>query len=866
MQIPRNQTFAEVLYRNLDDNKYLNEIYRDLLFNYSKLLFKNFENNKGINIIDALRFADILSKSPLPEKRDKHRLWGQEIAILLNILYPNNRAIKYYLGSILSNVGNFRGLKSSPAANFRSADIWDSVYFEYDKAQLAIPGQDGNYFFHDQKEIYDNLGQRYFSYSGPTSMGKSFVVQTYIKEHVEKGEKKNYAILVPTKALINEVKSNIIGSLKEKLKEKNYRVVTASGDLVLTQEHHFIFVMTPERLLYMMAGMPKVKIDFLFIDEAHKISERGRRSTYYYKVIAQIEKSNQKPTIVFSAPNIPNPEVYFKLIPDFNTKCIHKLASKYTPVCQFRYYIDFCERTISFYNPYKKELRKLGRISDDTNFLQIVNLVGSDKQNVVYCSSKIKVMKFAVKYAMKLKKLDNDQLLALAEDVRKEVHTDCYLADLIERGVAYHVGYLPANIRLRIERSFENGDLRTIFCTSTLVEGVNLPADNLFITSYKTGNANMNEVEFKNLVGRVGRIKYNLYGNVFLVRMNEKLKPKQYVELLKKEVPEQVVSIDNVKNTKYFSKVIEDLIHGDFELKSTFEAAKERDFEALRNFSMILTRDIAKDEESPVKLAFAKYLSPDNIALIKKFFPVEKTSDDITLSYDQYSNLHELILSGINYPNLSGENDDVDFEDLVEFLKKLSRVFKWKVYERRTLGKSDAVIRWYAVILMQWIRGRGLSQIIYNAIKYKEKHPTTGVWIENQKIADQYDKNSKPHKNYIIAETLSVIDDVLLFRISNYFRRFSLEYKEFHQVSSFPNDWYEYVEYGTTNPLTIQLQQYGFSRETSDFIERPANQKKYLRKVGDKIYIKKSILECGNIGVETESQDIQFNVPELFVE
>lgn len=101
--------------------------------------------------------------------------------------------------------------------------------------------------------------------------------------------------------------------------------------------------------------------------------------------------------------------------------------------------------------------------------------------------------------------------------------------------------------------------------------------------------------------------------------------------------------------------MIEDLIHGDFELKSTFEAAKEKDFEALRNFSMILTRDIAKDEESPVKSAFAEYLSPDNIALIKKFFPVEKTSDDITLSYDQYSNLHELILSGINYPNLSGE-------------------------------------------------------------------------------------------------------------------------------------------------------------------------------------------------------------------
>lgn len=30
------------------------------------------------------------------------------------------------------------------------------------------------------ESVYDRLGDPYFSYSGPTSMGKSFVVQTYI--------------------------------------------------------------------------------------------------------------------------------------------------------------------------------------------------------------------------------------------------------------------------------------------------------------------------------------------------------------------------------------------------------------------------------------------------------------------------------------------------------------------------------------------------------------------------------------------------------------------------------------------------------------------------------------------------------------
>ena len=45
---------------------------------------------------------------------------------------------------------------------------------------------------------------------------------------------------------------------------------------------------------------------------------------------------------------------------------------------------------------------------------------------------------------------------------------------------------------------------------------------------------------------------------------------------------------------------------------------------------------------------------------------------------------------------------------------------------------------------------------------------------------------------------------------------FSNEYKRFHNVETFQNDWYEYVEYGTTNPLTILLQRSGFFRESAD--------------------------------------------------
>ena len=47
-----------------------------------------------------------------------------------------------------------------------------------------------------------------------------------------------------------------------------------------------------------------------------------------------------------------------------------------------------------------------------------------------------------------------------------------------------------------------------------------------------------------------------------------------------------------------------------------------------------------------------------------------------------------------------------------------------------------------------------------------------------------------------------------------------MEYNRINKVDSFQNDWHEYVEYGTTNPLSIFLQRNGFSRETSTYIRQ----------------------------------------------
>lgn len=201
------------------------------------------------------------------------------------------------------------------------------------------------------------------------------------------------------------------------------------------------------------------------------------------------------------------------------------------------------------------------------------------------------------------------------------------------------------------------------------------------------------------------------------------------------------------------------------------------------------------------------------------------------------------------------------------FLEKLCRIFKWDKYEMSRLGKTNELgqhplLRWYTVILIQWMEGTGLSNIMKKAIEYRQEHPVN-FWINNHEKT--YYNDTREHRNIVIADTLEVIENIILFSISNYFLRFSNEYKRIHEVQEFDNNWYENVEYGTTNPITIQLQRNGFSREASTYIR--THRVDYVVEDGNQqIKLRRSLLECSNNSVKKEAEDIQYNVPDIFVD
>lgn len=857
------------VFKDIESNDYLQEIFEAILLNYSRTLF-NIKNQEfeNFDVNHALQFADLLSKSVSQEKADMHKVWAQQIVALLYKLYSEDKRVQLYLSSVLKSVCNYRGLSLLPGV-YQTTEVLDAIYSSYEKSILKIPSDLNAFFFKEQKMVYDALSFQHLSYSAPTSMGKSFIMRMFIKEQIIEGQKQNYAIVVPTKALINEVSSRIIADLQDLLAENDYRVITSSNALALQQSHNFVFVLTPERIFYLLLDKPDIAIHYLFIDEAHKISSKDSRSPFYYKVVNMLQNRSDKPHIIFSSPNIPNPEVYLGLISDLNPSSEMSITTAFSPVSQIKYVVDLINRHVQVYNDYASRFLEIGTFKKQVSLMDFIRIVGRKHQNIVYCSSTRRAVDMARDYADSIsQKKEDRELRTLSNEIRNQIHNDYYLAEVLTKGIAYHIGYLPADIRLRIEELFRRGKITTIFCTSTLIEGVNLPADNLFITSYQNGSSNMNPVEFKNLIGRVGRIEFNLYGNVFLVSNSEKVLTQKYKEIVAQEVPKQRLSIVNELTKGQRHQIIESLGKGEMEFPKHPKNQTSDAYNLMRKFSIILLQDIMADKGNSVVInAFAAELSPEvRQKIIAAFKNRYSAASDINISVDQAENLWTALSKGLSYPVFNANENTVDYDTLVAFLEKLCEVFKWEIYESKTLGYrskstgNHSKLRWYAVILSQWIQGKGLGIIMQAAITYRQKNPNSCVRIGSEYV--DYD-DSIMHRNIIISDTLSAIEEVILFRLSNYFLRFSSEYKQFHNLPVLQNDWYEYVEYGTTNAITIMLQRNGFSREAATYIRKNSE---YLREVDGEYRLLDTLLECDNKTVCKEASEVRYNIPELFIQ
>ena len=462
--------------------------------------------------LDIMRFADILSRDINYE--------GRNIAYkIISILYPFYKDDEYYkfiCNSVMTKLGNFPSLGLIMEKD--DAGRYDTPELLLDKqlkeVYQKVPGTE-KIFTDAQYRLFEAIkDSNHFSFSGPTSFGKSFIMDAFINYIIdERHGVYNIIVLVPTRALINQVSKR----LKVEIKHENYRVMTHPIVPAMYRKDNakYVFVFTPERMIAYLSEKNNPLISYLFIDEAQKIiAKKDSRAPLYYQAISMAERKSIK--LFFASPNIPNSDIFLKLFDKSTDEC---MVIKEAPVSQNRFFIDFVERKEKMFTESGKDdiFEPFGNYN---NLNELLLYIGRDKKNIIYCNSVEDTINFALSFSKVLEDKKDSRIDEVIKLIQEYLHKDYYLIDCLKKGIAFHFGKLPQRIREKREELYEQKAIDYMFCTSTLLEGVNLPAQNIFILNNTIGLRKFTDVDFWNLAGRAGRLSKELSGNIICVRLD----------------------------------------------------------------------------------------------------------------------------------------------------------------------------------------------------------------------------------------------------------------------------------------------------------------------------------------------------------
>lgn len=795
--------------------KALEDVYFRELFVKAELLsalnFFQVEKTKlqGKELLDLLRFADILSRSNNADAKNK----AYKIISLLVDDYKDTEMFSMFANSVFIKLGNFPALKflndnGSLYENYSLELMFERIAKE---TFQQIPNSD--FVFTDsQYHIFENLkNSNHYSFSGPTSLGKSFILNSFIRNLVE-NEKlgENIVILVPTRALISQTLLQLKREFSdiEECKVLPYPVVPESYK---KKNSRYIFIFTPERLVAYLSDYSNPKVGYLLIDEAQKIvADKDTRSPLYYHAVLQAERKSIK--LYFSSPNIPNPEIFLKI---FEKSTEESINIENSPVAQNRYFLDLIEKRCTLFSDLGSD-QDISIDFTDKSFNDWLKLLSNNQSSLIYCNTKADTIRYALDASSSLPDKNDERINEVILVIKEYLHEKYFLIDCLKKGVAFHFGSLPQRIREKVEALFIDKIIDYVFCTSTLLEGVNLPAKNIFILSNAIGLSKFTDIDFWNLAGRAGRLTKELSGNIICVRNENKRnrwdKPERDLIFIKNKniSPVSPSIIHNQKN--FYKNIGAALSEEQFTRKNI--SANEK--EIINHYANIALIHKIRDEDSVLHSGFLKNnFNADE--LLKNASLNNKVPEKILSAYSiikaKYQNriymndrLDELTLSS-----------DISYDSTLNSLEVLYDFYSWDIEEadgRKAMCKSREVLKYYAVLMSSWMSSKPLSWIISSSIDYYKQKGE--IWNVDHLVP--FEASNKYHINLIINEVISDIDNILKFKLKNYYGNYYdlLSYKLGEDRAG--KNWAEYLEYGTTDQRIIELQNIGIPRHLASYL------------------------------------------------
>lgn len=353
---------------------------------------------------------------------------------------------------------------------------------------------DEKYFHDEQKEVlnYINSGKNVIV-SAPTSFGKSLLIE----EIVASRKYKNIVIIQPTLALLDETRRKL-----SKYSSHFKTIVRTSQEYSKTTGN--LFLLTAERVNEYQ-DLPE--IDFLIIDEFYKLSSRrdDERSDSLNNAFRYLLEKNN-PQFYLLGPNIEGISKGF--------------AEKYNAAFyKTNYNLVACDEI----DIYKKHKGLFGERGDKKTYKEKVlfELLYSlrNENTIIYCSSPGRARYLATEYYKYLKEQKIKQLnskLPIIDWIKKYVSDSWSLIDCLNYKIGVHDGAMQKHITTTVIDHFNEGVINTLFCTATIIEGVNTTAKNVIFYDKKKGRSTpIDFFDYSNIKGRAGRLMEHYIGNIY---------------------------------------------------------------------------------------------------------------------------------------------------------------------------------------------------------------------------------------------------------------------------------------------------------------------------------------------------------------
>lgn len=463
--------------------------------------------------------------------------------------------IKDFVLKILSRIG------------YPTASIIVDREFDFQKNQFSIPNsvldkyivtllQSRNEVFVGrtpflltkfQKQLWDMLDlHKSIGISAPTSAGKSFVI---LIKTIEKmlHQALDVIYIVPTLSLLNQVTEDYNNMLLQ-VGVDDY-LITNNLSIGESNAKHTIYIWTQEKAISALStdnfdGLPNKTI--LVVDEVQNIERISEDSDVRAKVLfdtlQELRHTANVEQVIISGPRITHiaelgtslfgtetQEAVTYSSPVLNlTYSVKKEQSKY-------YFKQYCGL---FKSPYEEVIQNPGLIAGygtstiSTEYIDylctiVKNLQGN--QNIIFAptSSTARNIAIALSNRESTHTYVDDRIGELIDYYRNSVNENYSLCNTLKNCIAYHHGKMPIHVRRTLEKAIKEKYISNIVCTTTLMQGVNMPAQNIIIrnphlyTRHHENEAELTSYDVANLRGRAGRLLKDFIGRTIVLDESE---------------------------------------------------------------------------------------------------------------------------------------------------------------------------------------------------------------------------------------------------------------------------------------------------------------------------------------------------------